>query len=238
MASLPLERIKLIRQRIKDIVSGFVRECESSSDLDEKFEIPTSIHLVILLFYYNTIESAILKTEEVDNLLSLFNKNGKFKDLGHFEYNIIYQGTKEQFSEEVFKKNVHGLGNILCLIQTGENEVIGGYTSTGWTATYPRRIVYETDDKAFIFRARSSGNYKIAIYDVTHEKHALRVQRDYYCMFGNHCKIFCFKSRYPNQGSAGGRGGIRNHIHDYKTNGKWMDRISFDVVEMEVFQLK
>ena len=234
MATLPLERIKRIKQSIKDTVSGFVREFESSSDLNDQLEIPTSVQFIILLFYYQTIDSTILTIEEEDNLLSLFNEHKKFNHLDNFEYNLIFQGTKDQFSEKSFKEKVHGHKNILCLIQTEKENIIGGFTSTGWSTTYPKHRITESDDKAFIFSIRSSGECKVAIHDIDQAENALRIQPGFYCMFGSHCTIYCYTASWRDSPCCGE---VRNHQRDYKTNETWM-RCTFDVVEIEVFQLK
>ena len=172
---LPFERLKRIRPSIKDIVYGYVNITHSN--------ITEAIKDVILLFYYQHLESLILTDEECDILSSMFEQANKFKDLGNYSYKKIFNIDKDGDYESLFKEKCHDKSHLLCLIQTVDDDVLGGYTAKGWQG-HSENIVHQQDDKAFILNIRSNKNYEPKIFDINNYCHALRVQSNFYCQFG------------------------------------------------------
>ena len=94
--SLPFERIKHIHDKYMHIVSGYIRNIQTK-------EIPESIKLEILLFYYNTFESSILTDNEcIYKLLSLFEEQSVLKHLTDYSYRLIFRGTRDGFKSQTF----------------------------------------------------------------------------------------------------------------------------------------
>ena len=180
---VPYERVNHIPLRFKALVSGYIREYESTKNTSS---IPESIQLVILLFYYNALDTSILTDVECGKLLSLFKEKDKFKDLGAYSYNLIYRGTIDGWTEKHFKDRVHGNENVLCLIHTSEDNVFGGYTSCGWEIT-EEYFTQQSDDKAFLFSIRSNSGHEPALFNINTPSNALRNQQGFYCMFGDDC---------------------------------------------------
>ena len=180
------ERIKHIPLRFTVIVTGYIREYEA---LKNSPSIPESVQLIVLLFYFNPLNSSILTDVECGKLLSLFDSKGKFKDLGTYSYNLIYRSSINGGKEKDFKDRVHGKGNVLCLLHTEEDNVFGGYTSCGWDIT-DEYCTTHRDDKAFLFSIRSIKGYEPAIFDVVNAFDALRNQKEFVCMFGNDCTLY------------------------------------------------
>ena len=81
----------------KNLVMGYIRSIETSM-------IPDAVKLIILLFYYNTINSSILTDDESDTFLKLCEEKNKLKDLGNYSFKLIYKrsvdarGTNFQIS--------------------------------------------------------------------------------------------------------------------------------------------
>ena len=144
-------------------------------------EIPESVLLVILLFYYNSIESSILTDNECDKLLSLFEEQNKFEDLGQYSYKLIYNSHKDGKTMKEFVERCHGKPNLLCIVYTTKNNVFGGYTSKGWTTD----SFTIQDDDAFIFSIRSSKNYPPKIFNAIKGTKTLQNSSHFYCIFGS-----------------------------------------------------
>ena len=131
--ALPFDRVKQINQGIRDCVYGFIREAQCLWKSDNAYyQIPESIQIIILLFYYR-INSSLLTAQGCNTLLSMFEEQNKFHGLGNYEYNLIHRCSVDEFDEEIFKNKVHNRPNILVLIKTKEtNDIFGGSTKTGW----------------------------------------------------------------------------------------------------------
>ena len=114
---LSFERFKHIQSKYKHDVCG----CLNSW-------IPESLELIILLFYYISIELSILTDNECNKLLSLFEQESKFKDLGNYSYKLIFRQTRYGKELSEFKSRCHGKTNVLCSISTECGNVFGGYT--------------------------------------------------------------------------------------------------------------
>eukprot|EP01084_Bolivina_argentea_P064976 118444_1 len=183
------DRIKTIKQSYKDIVFGYIRKCQ---DLLPQhvlyYQIPQPIQSTILLFYYSMLDSSILTDNECDILFSLFEKHNKFKELGYFEYELIYSSKRDGIGEIAFKKKSHNKKSILCFIESTEGNVFGGYTKRGW---WNDENYGQQDDNAFIFSIRSNKNNPPAIFSsVKSSSAAIWNQDNYYCVFGGDCAFY------------------------------------------------
>lgn len=181
---LPFDRIKRIKDEHKWLVSGYIRK--------NKRSIPQSIISVILLFYYNTIDTSILNDEECEKLLDLFESENKFTHLGHYSYQLIYKKSRDGSNGTDFRDKVHDKRNVLCLISIKNGNVFGGFTATGWPKSGSGSI---HDKKAFIFSIRSSKMYPPKIFNPKYsisklEPKTIRYEPSYYCMFGDGCSIW------------------------------------------------
>ena len=236
---LPFERVKRINQSVKDCVFGFIREAQCLWETENAYyQTPESIQIIILLFYYNIIKSSLLTPQECDKLLSMFEEQNKFQDLGNYEYNLIYRCSVDGFNEKKFKTQVHNKPNVLILIKTKQRDnIFGGYTHTGWTGdAYKLKGIQ--DDKAFIFSIRNSNNYPLRIFNGIKGRETLRTQNRYYCMFGYDCTIWIYDQ--TNCGAARDTGKDfearpKEEFPHYFGTG---DFGSFAAEDVEVFQLK
>ena len=233
-AKLAFETIKRINDKYKYLVSGFVRNIYVE-------DVPESVVLIILLFFYNIINSSILTHKESDKLLSVFEEGDKFKDLGNYSYKLIYKRTRDGCKENDFKDKCHDKTNLLCIILDDADNVFGGYTSIGWKGRPSYRE--DIDDKAFIFLIRSSDNLKSEIFNAIKGKYTIRLQSDYYCLFGNEPVIWI-----DGMGDYEFKGGCYAiKVFEKPSDRAWITGMYphranygyhwFVVKEMEVFQL-
>ena len=196
--------------------------------------------------------------QEIDNLMELFSEQYKFKDIGAYEYKLLYASYTHGIGQKIFKKMCHGQKNLVVLVQTkeklysaavDENEskfaskgnVWGGYTSKGWAVIDENRNfgTKECDDKAFIFSIRSRAKDPPRIFNVVKPTNALRNQKNYYAMFG-HDRCYWIESDGKSGGTYNGTAGpystqeYESPPHSYYLVGSR----NFDVLGIEVFQLQ
>ena len=235
MFQLPFYTVKKINSKPKNIISGYINEAQLLwKSVNPYYRIPKSIQYTILLFYYDTIKSSILTDIECNHLVELFEQHDKFNDLGSFSYNLIYKCSIDGWDEKKFKSEVHNKSNILCLIHTLNNNVFGGYTSTGWRKG--RKKSNDNDDKAFIFNIRSCCGYPSGIYNAKKGHESLRVQPGYICMFGDDCTMWIYCDEQE--------GAVTDTSKDYQNRPKEYKNCftdnpfnHFHAVDVEVFQL-
>lgn len=137
---------------------------------------------LILLFFRTTIDTNILTDDEIDIFLDLLKSNDKF--IGT-EWKLIYRKSMhKRFHDEAFvRKQYENKENIICLIKSENNNVMGGYSSTGWSS---KHNTYNRDEKAYIFGIRLSNGYDPCISNIkpVSAAHAVRSYNGYYLIFG------------------------------------------------------
>ena len=230
---LPFERIKRIDTKHSYTVSGYIRNIRTP-------HIPESVQLIILLFYYNTIDSSILTDDECDKLLSLFEKENVFKTLGNYSYKLLFRGTRDGFEAETFYAKCDDKKNTICIIHTPQNNVFGGYTSIPWNRKEDDFGYYSSDPSAFIFsiRWKESGSSNPEVFPVTNEgKSAVSNDKNYFLTFGNNGNgFYCWQPTnteitvYASTFRC-----IQYNLDKYQLNG---ENYSFKPTEIEVFQLE
>ena len=233
MAScLSLEKVKYINQRYKDSVFGYIRKCQTLLPSDiAYYQIPELVQHIILLSFYNTLDSKILTDTECDTLLKLFDDNKKFEDLGHFSYKRIYSSAKDGKGEKIFKERCHDQKNILCLIESTNGNVFGGYTSHGWIGS--ENGVGHTDPKAFILSIRSNVGNDPAIFNAKPKENALWNEKQFFCIFGGSIAF------YINQDGETGGSFLSSNFQPFPDGKRhYLIDASFSVCNIEVFQLQ
>lgn len=220
---LPFDRIKRMHFKHKDLVHGY------SNKLEVGYEIPEMVIYIVLLFYYQTIESMILTDDENEKLIDIFEMNNKFKHLPWcLSYSLIYKCSVNGWNERNFKRIVHNETNILCLILTTSNQIFGGYTNKGWKKLDKKSN--DSDDKAFLFDNVRDKYSSIKLYDAKENHETLRIQPGYICMFGDDCTFWIYLN--DKEGAID----LKN-TKDYISNQSNVDR-TFRVLDIEVFKLQ
>ena len=229
--SLPFERIKLINNKYIHIVFGYIRN-------EQTKQIPESIKLVILLFYYNTIQSSILTDNECDKLLSSFEQANVFKHLRSYSYKLLFRGTRDGFKTKTFYEKCNKK-HTLCIIYTPQKNVFGGYTSIAWKRIDGSSTKYSSDPSAFIFKIRSE-DYTLdpKIFPVLNNgKDAVSHDQDFFLTFGeNGNGFYCWQPEGSEMLTyATGDECLQYNLKEYELNG---NVCAFTPLEIEVFQLE
>lgn len=231
---LPFERVKHIRNTLKDTVFGYIRESQSILPSNKSYyQIPELVQHTILLFYYQQIESSILDNIEKDKLLSLFDEQNKFEEVGNsYSYQMIYSSVEHGDGEKTFKSLCHNKRNLLCLIHSKDNNVFGGYTSSGWTDDVNNYSHGLYDDKSFVFSIRSNKGYDPAIFNVIQSENSLWNQQSYYMMFAGLQVI------YINTSGKSGYAASQPQRYQKYPYDSYLAKKNFTVSAIEVFQLQ
>ena len=200
MALVEFQRIKHCNQKDKDIVYGYIKTVQSALPHTDNpyFIIDGLIQNMILLYFLKTMESKILTDDEQYKLFEMLQQhtNDKFKALLRTKgFNLIYSMDNEtQWDRAGFIDKVYNKKNILMLIHTVENNVIGAYTSVGWdknanenNEAYKDTKNCKKDDDAFIFGIRSRKGYEPQISYIKHSRseYVLIHHKSWVCLFGN-----------------------------------------------------
>ena len=228
--SLPFERIKHINDKYLHIVFGYIHNIQTK-------EIPESIKLVILLFYYSTLESSILRDNECDKLLSLFEQENVFKHLRNYSYKLLFRGTRDGFKTKTFYEKCNKK-HTLCIIYTPQKNVFGGYTSIPWNRIDGSSTKYLSDPSAFIFKIRSEDEFNPKIFPVENNgKDAIGHDEDYFMTFCDHGEgFYCWQPEgsqmltYATEYEC-----LEYNLKEYELNGNVGP---FTPLEIEVFQLE
>lgn len=201
---MDLRFVEKIDQLNKDIVFGFIRESQLLFPSDNPyFNIVNLIKHICLLYYFRTFDSKILSESEQWEFLDLLSRQNK--DLG-VKFNLIYRLSRDgQFKKDEFREKCHDRKNLLCFIHTKDDDIYGGYTSSGWRKKNCPSGTYINDTKTFIFMIRSNqsqynGNLPI-IWNVKKDKSNLAIGHHdmYCCIFGYDWAIYV---RFSDKGSS------------------------------------
>ena len=232
------DRIKHINQTVKDTVTGYIHNCQVLLPSNKPYyQIPELITSIILLFYYNRIESSILTDKESDKLLSLFKQRNAFQHLDNHdpEYKLIYSAKEHGDGENIFKELCHDQPNLLCIIHDTNDNVFGGYTCSGWIGIKDYEIQF--DNKAFVFSIRSDRNYEAGIFKVKDEYQGGTIwnQRGYYLMFGGNSNMVFY---VIGGGKTGWLQPLPEDYESYPCDNYLAPKGNFNIAAVEVFQLQ
>ena len=183
--------LKYCNQQDRDIVNGYVKGIQSILPHEQNsfFIIDKLILKLILLYFHKIFESKILTDDEQLKLLELLQQHTKDKFrslLLSKSFNLIYEASKAKADKTEFIDKVYDRENILLLIETANDNVIGGYTCKGWNKSLePGQGVI--DDDVFVFGIRSSQEYEPQISYVKQNdgKETLHHTHSWIFLFGN-----------------------------------------------------
>ena len=185
------QKIKLCQQQDKYLVSGYIKQIQSILPHEENsyFIIDLLVQSLILLYFYKTLDSKILTDDEQSQLMQMLEQqtNNKFKELMMEKwFNLVYKAFKEDIPETEFKNEVFDKKNILILIHTQNNNVVGGYTSFGLNS-FAKEGQGIKDDDVFILSIRSSKGHKPGISYINEgiRNRGLSHPSDLLCIFEN-----------------------------------------------------
>ena len=246
MATFDYKLIKRTSQRDKDIVYGFMKQMQSMfTEIDNPYyTIVQLIQDLCLLYFHQTIDTNILTDDEQHKLIEMVNHHTNNKYDG--EWRLLFRSTRDGLKRDDFYSKCDGINNSICVIQTKENNVFGGFTSLYWDKSkcknYP--MDHEDDPSAFIYIIRSQKGYKPEIIGVKNNgRRAVQHYTKGYLSFGEAGSAF-YIDQYANDTAylyaysdaieygLDLRTEKLNDIHGF--NSSWS---ASEPTEVEVFQL-
>ena len=165
--------------------------------------------------------------------MEMVNNHRKFEHKHEIEYCLLYRASRDGFGRDEFFEKCDQKKNTLCMIQSRENNVFGGYTSLMWDEQ--KRGGYEADPDAFLYLIRSNQGLKPKIFPIQHNgTRALEQDDSYILAFGGYGYGFWLQTGYEIRGHATQRKCIEFAVNAHTFNGA---KDPFGVSDIEVFQL-
>eukprot|EP01083_Nonionella_stella_P000944 2693_1 len=181
----------------------WIHESNSESQQHIRFWIAnellhSDLKTLCLRYVGSTIESITLDLNQQHKLhallLSHFKDSNRFFHFGLIKSSLLYRASVEddsQFDPDLFYKSCSGHRNVLIVMNTRYDEIIGGFMSIG-IHRFPKRNLtsllsllggtkrtYLEDPSAFLFRLRSP-----KIFGLKNEKKAIQLSRNRNHIFG------------------------------------------------------
>ena len=162
MASAKLQNI---RQKDKDIVSGFAKQAQLLfPDENAYYNIVELIQILIVVYYSATFDTEILNDDtEQEKFTSFLSENKKITPDSSFK--LLYRSLRDGLNKKSFVERVYQKRNILLVIKVKDKDnecIIGGYTKTGWDNDEPAHksstYQYYSDKDAFVYCFKSANN--------------------------------------------------------------------------------
>ena len=152
-----LKQVKRISQREKDIVYGYIKQIQSifPYNINPYYIIVQLIQDLCLLYYRVLIDTQILTNEEKMTLLQMIPNKSFTK-----EWKLLYRRSRDGASRDDFYKKCDKMDKTICIIQTPQNNVFGGYTSLKWYKSTHEQVISVTDPTAFVYLIRSKSEHK------------------------------------------------------------------------------
>ena len=227
-----MKQVKSISRKEKDIVYGYIKSVQKIFPCDDNpyFIIVQLVQDLCLLYFHKIMDSEILTHIEQMKLFDLINDNTII------EYklcDLLFRGTRDGFSRNDFYKKCNNKQDTICLIQSHQNNVFGGFTSLKWDES--RNRGYQTDPAAFLYLIRSNksnkdSEWKPKVYPIQNGGiNALEQGRGYYLAFGD-CGYGFWMEGKRGRASEGQCGEF--NINENELNG---NNVSFIIEQIEVF---
>ena len=226
MAAADLRRVKHIAQKDKDIVYGYMKRMQSMFPDDMSYyTIGQLIQDLCLLYFHIALESKILTYEEGMKLMEMVNNHRNIQCYN--EWKLLFRGSRDGLRRKDFFDKCDKMDNTLCIIQTPQNNVFGGYTSLKWDR--------ETPPKHFS-DPLSYGKLDGQLYPA--KEFATEVIQYYpngYLSFGSYGSGFFIHGPTKARLYASRNDCFEYDLKTYHLNG---EKIYVDPTEIEVFQIE
>ena len=196
-----LKKVRVIPQKHKDIVNGYIRKVQSPLSQDNSyFNIVDLIKHIILLYYHCLFKSNILDMDDQHQFINLLMDNNK--TITNHSWELIYDSTKDGLDVNGFANKVHNKSNILLFFWLNKECIIGGYTKTGWDDSI-KHYNWAHDKEAFVFYLKSPKNYKPFISNVKQDDHSVSKAIGYtyrdmniFGIFGEYWLLYCMDGTF------------------------------------------
>ena len=197
------------------------------------YTIVQLIQNLILLYFRVIINSKILTDEEQTKLFQMVNNH--FKDERVADWKLLFRASRDGFHRNAFYEKCDKIPSTICIIQTPQNNVFGGFTKVKWDKS---RGGHSKDASAFVYSLRSDGQLKAEFFPVVEpSKDAIQYYENGYLSFGSYGKAFYFyqESDKNLRGYATDVASPSYDLKQYQFNGHANYR--YKPTEIEVFQV-
>ena len=210
--TIDFKRVKRSSQRDKDVVYGYMKRIQSIFPEDNPYFIIHQLIQDICLSYFHFIDTKILTHNEQSNLVKLINDNnlkGNNGMLLNNEWKLLFRASRDGMNRNAFFEKCDQKDNTICIIQTSDDHVFGGFTTLQWDKSKHREM--ESDPSAVVYFVRSHHKYcylsmgrEAELFPAKKGKVAVQHSRSRYLSFGRKGKAFhlqeCGRSSKRTQG--------------------------------------
>ena len=239
MTTIAFNRITKSRQRDRDIVSGYIKKVQKLLPTDNSFHVIVQLIQDLCLLYFSiVIDTKILTDSEQSKLIEMVNDHTTNKFMIN-EWRLLYRATRDGFEQENFYQKCDEKNNTICIIQTTNDNIFGGYTSLKLSKSQSQFFNHETDPFAFVYLIRSNKGDNPRIFPVQNNgKLAIQHYMHGYLSFGQNGRAFYFTKwgeHAPITGIATHTDCPQYNLHQSQLNGA--DHV-FKPTEIEIFQFE
>ena len=97
----------------------------------------------------NLIDSRIINYNEIEFIINYLKENNILFKKNGISFNLLYRASRDGDNTQTIHNNCDSKKNILFILLTEQNNIIGGYSQIGWeTRNNPE---YPIDNKSFLF---------------------------------------------------------------------------------------
>ena len=246
MAEADFKQVKSISQREKDIVYGYLKQIQSllPSESNSYYTIVQLIQDLILLYSRISIDTKILTDAEQVKLLEMVYNHLDNNKYPRNEWKLLFRGSRDGYHRNNFYSKCDNKSDTICIIQSPEGNVFGGFTSLKWIKVGSSgRSGHEYDELAFVYHLRRKGHVNEEVFPVIQLPTQMQgfsplngryyaIQQDPYgyLSFGGYGTAFFMTST-----SCRASYGVCQAYNLGK--GQLNDQQYFDPIELEVFQI-
>ena len=153
----------------------------------------------------------------------------------YHDWKLLFRASRDGYGKPAFYKNCDLINNTICIIESPQESVFGGFTSLPWDKLKSKYgSVPDDDDKAFIYRIRANGNLVTEIYPAQNKgENAIQHYQSGYLSFGAFGKgIFMSDGKWANASYA--------RCEEYKIQRHYLngEHSGFTPIEIEVYQIQ
>ena len=131
----------------------------------------------------NLIDSRIINYNEIEFIINYLKNNDILFKKNGISFNLLYRASRDGDNTQTIHNKCDSKKNILFILLTEQNNIIGGYSQIGWE-TRNNNIEYPIDNKSFLFSIT-----KNKIYPAIKGKNKV-------CWIGSNNNGLCFYSSF------------------------------------------
>lgn len=150
------------------------------------YTIVQLIQDLCLLYFHKLMDTKILTENEQKKLMQMVNNhtNNKYND----DWKLLFRGTRDGIKRDDFYSKCNQITNIICIIQTPQNNVIGGFTTLTMDINKKEHV---SDPDAFVYSIRSNIGKEAQLFPIKDNgKRAIHFNYNRYLAFGFYGSAF------------------------------------------------